>query len=43
VAPLTGKELEKIRSYEIFIKQNKENGLDEDNKTLLNRLRAIEK
>lgn len=43
VAPLTSKELERIRSYELFIKRNKENGLDEDSKILFNRLRAIEK
>jgi len=43
VAPLSSKELERIRSYELFIKRNKENGLDEDSKILLNRLRAIEK
>jgi mRNA-degrading endonuclease toxin of MazEF toxin-antitoxin module len=42
-APLSSKELERIRSYELFIKRNKENGLDEDSKILLNRLRAIEK
>lgn len=43
VAPLSSKELERIRSYELFIKRNKENGLDEDSKILFNRLRAIEK
>jgi mRNA-degrading endonuclease toxin of MazEF toxin-antitoxin module len=43
VAPLSSKELEKIRSYELLIKRNKENGLDEDSKILFNRLRAIEK
>jgi len=43
VAPLTSKELEKIRSYELLIKRNKKNGLDEDSKILLNRLLTIEK
>ncbi|CAG8836306.1 33358_t:CDS:1, partial [Racocetra persica] len=43
VAPLTSKELEKIRSYELLIKRNKKNGLDEDSKILLNRLRNVEK
>lgn len=43
MAPLSSKELERIRSYELFIKRNKENGLDEDSKILFNRLRAIEK
>src|SRR6266516_373663 len=43
VAPLSSKELERIRSYELLIKQNKENGLDENSKILFNRLRAIEK
>ena len=43
VAPLSSKELERIRSYELLIKKNKENGLDEDSKILFNRLRAIEK
>jgi mRNA-degrading endonuclease toxin of MazEF toxin-antitoxin module len=42
-APLSSKELEKIRSYELFIKKNKENGLDEDSKILFNRMRNIEK
>lgn len=43
VAPLSSKELERIRSYELLIKRNKENGLDENSKILFNRLRAIEK
>ena len=43
VVPLSSQELEKIRSYELLIKKNKENGLDEDSKILFNRLRAIEK
>ncbi len=43
VAPLSSKELERIRSYELLIKRSKENGLDEDSKILFNRLRAIEK
>jgi len=43
VAPLSSKELERIRSYELLIKKNRENGLDEDSKILFNRLRAIEK
>jgi mRNA-degrading endonuclease toxin of MazEF toxin-antitoxin module len=43
VAPLSSKELEKIRSYELLIKKNKENGLDENSKALFNRLRNVEK
>jgi|SRR3954451_2847966 len=43
VAPLSSKKLETIEPYEILIKRNKENGLDEDSKILFNRLRAIEK
>ena len=43
VAPLSSKKLERIEPYEILIKRNKENGLDEDSKILFNRLRAIEK
>ena len=43
VIPLSSKELEKIRSYELLIKKSKENGLDEDSKLLFNRLRNIEK
>jgi len=43
VAPLSSKKLEIIEPYEILIKRNKENGLDEDSKILFNRLRAIEK
>lgn len=42
-APLSSKELEKIRSYELLIKKNKENGLETDSKILFNRLRNIEK
>ena len=41
--PLSSQELEKIRPHELFIKKNKENGLDEDSKILFNRLRNIEK
>ena len=43
VVPLSSQELENIRSYEILIKRNKENGLDENSKLLFNRLRNIEK
>ncbi|CAI2189383.1 10425_t:CDS:2, partial [Funneliformis geosporum] len=43
VVPLSSQELEKIRSYELLIKKNKENGLDENSKILFNRLRNIEK
>ncbi|CAG8539829.1 140_t:CDS:2 [Ambispora leptoticha] len=43
VAPLSSKKLERIEPYEILIKKNEENGLDEDSKILFNRLRAIEK
>jgi mRNA-degrading endonuclease toxin of MazEF toxin-antitoxin module len=43
VVPLSSQELERIRSYEIFIKRKKENGLDEDSKLLFNRLRNVEK
>src|SRR5947208_6207213 len=43
VVPLSSKKLEIIELYELFIKRNKENGLDEDSKILFNRLRAIEK
>jgi mRNA-degrading endonuclease toxin of MazEF toxin-antitoxin module len=43
MAPLSSKKLEIIEPYEILIKRNKENGLDEDSKILFNRLRAIEK
>ena len=42
VAPLSS-QLEQIEPYELLIKKNKENGLDEDSKILLNRLRAIGK
>src|SRR5947208_3457159 len=37
------KEQELKETYELFIKRNKESGLDEDSKVLFNRLRAIEK
>lgn len=43
VIPLSSQELEKIRPHELFIKKNKENGLDEDSKVLFNRLRNVEK
>jgi mRNA interferase MazF len=43
VVPLSSQELESIEPYEILIKRNKENGLDEDSKILFNRLRNIEK
>jgi|ERR1043166_4561132 mRNA interferase MazF len=43
VVPLSSQELERIRSYELLIRKNKENGLDEDSKMLFNRLRNIEK
>ena len=43
VIPLSSQELEKIRPHELFIKKNKENGLDEDSKILFNRLRNVEK
>jgi len=43
VVPLSSQELENIEPYQIFIKRNKENGLDEDSKVLFNRLRNIEK
>jgi len=43
VVPLSSQELERIEPYEILIKRNKENGLDEDSKILFNRLRNIEK
>ena len=43
VAPLSTKDLTTIEPYEIFIKPNKENGLDENSKILFNRLRNIEK
>ena len=43
VVPLSSQELKDIKPYEIFIKRNKENGLDEDSKVLFNRLRNIEK
>ena|SRR5437763_3355987 len=43
VVPLSSQELESIEPYELFIKKNKENGLDEDSKILFNRLRNIEK
>lgn len=41
--PLSSKELEKIRSYEILVKRTKANGLDKNSKLLFNRLRNIEK
>lgn len=41
--PLSSKELEIIRPHELFIKKNKENGLDKDSKILFNRLRNVEK
>ena len=43
VVPLSSQELEIIRPHEIFIKQDKKNGLDENSKILFNRLRNIEK
>ena len=43
VIPLSSQELENIRPHELFIKKNKENGLDEDSKILFNRLRNVEK
>ena len=43
VAPLSTKDLVTIEPYEIFIKPNKENGLDENSKILFNRLRNIDK
>src|SRR3954449_9195403 len=43
VVPLSSQELEKIRSYELFIKKNKKNGLEVNSKILFNRLRNIEK
>ena len=43
VIPLSSQELEKIRPHELFIKKNKENGLDGDSKILFNRLRNVEK
>src|SRR5579871_2719282 len=42
VAPLSS-QLKQIEPYELLIKKNKENGLDEDSKILFNRLRNIEK
>ena len=42
-AQLSSKELEIIRTHELFIKKNKENGLDKDSKILFNRLRNVEK
>ena len=43
VIPLSSQGLEIIRPHELFIKKNKENGLDEDSKILFNRLRNVEK
>ena len=43
VVPLSSQELEIIRPHEIFIKQDKKNGLDGNSKILFNRLRNIEK
>jgi len=43
VVPLSSQELEIIRPHEIFIKQDKKNGLDGNSKVLFNRLRNIEK
>jgi mRNA interferase MazF len=43
VVPLTSKELDKIRSYEILIKKDQVNGLEKDSKILFNRLRNVEK
>jgi mRNA-degrading endonuclease toxin of MazEF toxin-antitoxin module len=43
VVPLSSKELAIIEPYELFIKRNKENGLEKDSKILFNRLRAIER
>src|SRR5437868_13130402 len=43
VVPLRSQGLESIEPYELIIKKNKENGLDEDSKILFNRLRNIEK
>ena len=43
VIPLSSQELETIRPHELFIKKNKENGLDQDSKILFNRLRNVEK
>ncbi|MCE8163594.1 MAG: type II toxin-antitoxin system PemK/MazF family toxin [Candidatus Moeniiplasma glomeromycotorum] len=43
VVPLSSKELEKIRSYELLVEKSKESGLETDSKILFNRLRNIEK
>lgn len=43
VVPLSSQVLESIEPYELLIKKNKENGLDENSKILFNRLRNIEK
>lgn len=43
VVPLTSQGLDLIEPYEILIKKDKENGLDQDSKVLFNRLRNIEK
>lgn len=43
VAPLTSEEIEIIRSFEIFIENNPENGLERPSKILLNRLQTIDK
>jgi mRNA interferase MazF len=44
VVPLTSEpeEVEKIRTFTVLIKVNKENGLDKDSKVLLNRIQTID-
>jgi mRNA-degrading endonuclease toxin of MazEF toxin-antitoxin module len=43
VAPLSTKDLDQIEPYQVFIKISKQNGLKEDSKILLHRLRSIER
>lgn len=43
VAPLSSEEIEIIRSFEIFIADTSENGLEKPSKILLNRLQTIDK
>ena len=42
VAPLTSDEVENIRFFEVFVKDNPENGLEKPSKVLCNRLQTID-
>lgn len=43
IAPLTSKNIDKIFPFEIFLKKNKENNLDENSKAKFEQIRVIDK